>query len=407
MKNRPFYLDQLLKFKDEKLIKVITGVRRCGKSTLLDLLSQKLSAQGIAESNVIKINFESMEYDFIVDYRELYRFIKERLPSGQKTYILLDEIQRVAQWERVVNSLLVDEDVDIYITGSNAHLLSSELSTYLAGRYVEIKMLPLSFSEFLDFIDEKDEKQFADRFDQYLKYGSLPIVARKAPDPAAFSTILIGIYNTVIIKDIIQRNTIKDTALLENVLKFILSNVGSIVSPKKISDYINSGGSRTTNETVDNYLKMFEDAFIVYPVKRYDLKGKLHLKTLGKYYVVDTGIRNAILGFREADYGHILENIVYLELLRRGYRVSIGKYADLEIDFVAERPEDKCYIQVTSSMADAAVQQRELRPLLALNDNYPKTILSMDKNFLKSISGVQLTNIIDFLLDNVPLGRLQ
>jgi len=407
MKNRPFYLDQLLKFKDEKLIKVITGVRRCGKSTLLDLLSQKLSAQGIAESNVIKINFESMEYDFIVDYRELYRFIKERLPSGQKTYILLDEIQRVAQWERVVNSLLVDEDVDIYITGSNAHLLSSELSTYLAGRYVEIKMLPLSFSEFLDFIDEKDEKQFADRFDQYLKYGSLPIVARKAPDPAAFSTILIGIYNTVIIKDIIQRNTIKDTALLENVLKFILSNVGSIVSPKKISDYINSGGSRTTNETVDNYLKMFEDAFIVYPVKRYDLKGKLHLKTLGKYYVVDTGIRNAILGFREADYGHILENIVYLELLRRGYRVSIGKYADLEIDFVAERPEDKCYIQVTASMADAAVQQRELRPLLALNDNYPKTILSMDKNFLKSISGVQLTNIIDFLLDNVPLGRLQ
>ncbi len=404
MKNRPFYMDQLLRFKDEKLVKVITGVRRCGKSTLLELLSQKLFTQGIAESHIIKINFESMAFDYIADYRELYSFIKERLHSGHKAYLLLDEIQRVEQWERVVNSLLVDEEVDIYITGSNAHLLSSELSTYLAGRYVEIKMLPLSFHEFLDFIDEKDENQLVERFDQYLKYGSLPIVARKNPDPAAFATILSGVYNTVIIKDIIQRNIIKDIALLENVLKFILDNVGSIVSPKKISDYINSGGRRTTNETVDNYLKMFEDAFIVYPVKRYDLKGKLHLKTLGKYYIVDTGIRNVILGVREADYGHIFENVVYLELLRRGFRVSIGKHADLEIDFIAERAEDKCYIQVAASIADAAVQQRELRPLLALNDNYPKTILSMDKNYVKSISGVHLKNIIDFLLeeDNAP-----
>ncbi|HEY5584800.1 MAG TPA: ATP-binding protein [Ruminiclostridium sp.] len=399
MKNRDIYMSQLMEFKDKKLIKVITGMRRCGKSTLLDLLESELIKNGTASNSIIHINFESMKYDHISDYKILYQYVSERIQPHSKMYIILDEVQQVRAWEKAINSFMVDYDVDIYITGSNAYLLSSELSTLLSGRYVEIRMLPLSFKEFLNFNNFDSQLRIEDKFDQYLKYGGLPGILELNNNEPTINTFLTGIYNTVIMKDVIQRNSVKDISLLENIVKFIIHNIGSIVSPKSISDYINSDGRKTSSDTVDNYLNMLEKAFIIYKVRRYDVKGKQFLKTLGKYYVVDIGIRNALLGYRDADYGHILENIVYFELLRRKYEVSIGKCNDYEIDFVATRQDTKKYYQVALTVAVDTVYDREMRSLQSIKDNYEKTVLSMDRNFIQSQNGIKCQNIIDFLLE--------
>jgi predicted AAA+ superfamily ATPase len=288
--------------------------------------------------------------------------------------------------------------VDIYITGSNAYLLSSELSTLLSGRYVEIKMLPLSFKEYLDFNDFKEGDSREEYFNSYLQYGGLPAITDIRDRPDTIKPFLSGIYNTVIMKDIVQRNMVRDTVLLESVVRFVASNIGSTISTKKVSDYLTSAGRKTSSDTIDNYLKMLESAFILYKARRYDLKGKLHLKTLEKYYIVDTGIRNELLGFRNTDYGHILENIVYLELLRRGYEVSIGKIGSLEVDFIATKPDKKIYCQVSATILSEETRERELRPLKSIHDNYEKVILSMDKSFIRDFEGIKNVNIIDFLM---------
>lgn len=390
----------LIQFKDKPLIKVITGIRRCGKSTLLSLFQDHLIECGIPEKHIIRMNFESFEFDDISNYKELHAYIKSRLTnSTDKHYILLDEVQQVKSWEKVINSFLVDANVDVYITGSNAYLLSSELSTLLSGRYVEIKMLPLSFKEFIDF-NASDNDNPENLFNDYLRYGGLPTIVDLMDRPETIGPFLEGIYNTVLIKDIMERNNVRDAALLESILKFIASNVGSIVSTKKISDYLTSSGRKTTSETIDNYLKMLESAFIIYKANRYDLKGKMILKTFEKYYLVDQGIRNQLTGLRNTDYGHVLENVVYLELLRRGYEVAIGKVGSLEVDFVVTKPNEKAYYQVCASILDEKTRERELKSLGAIPDHYPKFILTMDKNIYNDYSGIRVINIIDFLLEN-------
>jgi len=400
MKNRDLYLNQLIKFRDKKLIKVITGLRRSGKSTLLSLFENHLIASGVDKEHIIRMNFESFEFDEITSYKELHAYINARIiDKNEKHYILLDEVQQVSSWEKVINSFLVDVNVDIYITGSNAYLLSSELSTLLSGRYVEIKMLPLSFKEYLDFLESDTENNLPEKFNQYLQYGGLPTVVELLDNPDTIGAFLEGIYNTVLMKDVIERNSVRDAALLENILKFIAANIGSIVSTKKICDYLTSSGRKTTSDTIDNYLKMLENAFIIYKANRYDLKGKMFLKTLEKYYIVDMGIRNQLNGLRNTDYGHVLENIVYLELLRRGYEVSIGKVGTLEVDFVATKPDEKIYYQVSATIMDEKTRERELRSLESISDNYPKYILTMDQTVFNDYSGIKVINIIDFLLE--------
>lgn len=400
MKNRDLYLNQLIKFKDKKLIKVITGLRRSGKSTLLSLFENHLITSGVDRNHIIRMNFESFEFDEITNYKELHAYINERiLDPNKRHYILLDEVQQVSLWERVINSFLVDANVDIFITGSNAYLLSSELSTLLSGRYVEIKMQPLSFKEYIEFLDSDKEMNLPEKFNQYLEYGGLPTIVELLDNPDTIGPFLEGIYNTVLMKDVIERNGVRDAALLESILKFIAANIGSIVSTKKISDYLTSSGRKTTSDTIDNYLKMLENAFIIYKANRYDLKGKMFLKTLEKYYIVDIGIRNKLIGLRNTDYGHVLENIVYLELLRRGYEVTIGKIGSLEVDFVASKPNEKIYYQVSATIMDEKTRELELRPLESISDNYPKYILTMDQTVFNDYSGIRVKNIIDFLLE--------
>ena len=400
MKDRNFYLNQLIQFRDKKLIKVVTGIRRSGKSTLLSLFENHLIARGVDRNHIIRMNFESFEFDGITTYKELQAYINKRiLDPNIKHYIILDEVQQVALWERAINSFLVDANVDVYITGSNAYLLSSELSTLLSGRYIEIKMQPLSFKEYLDFIESDKEISLQDKFNQYLQYGGLPTIVELLDTPDTIGPFLEGIYNTVLIKDVIERNGVRDAALLESILKFIAANIGCIVSTKKISDYLTSSGRKTTSDTIYNYLKMLEDAFIIYKANRYDLKGKMFLKTLEKYYFVDMGIRNRLTGLRDTDYGHVLENIVYLELVRRGYDVAIGKIGSLEVDFVASKMNEKSYYQISATIMDEKTRERELRPLQSISDNYPKYILTMDQTIFNDYSGIKVINIIDFLLD--------
>lgn len=400
MKNRDLYLNRLIEYQNKPLIKVITGIRRCGKSTLLSLFKQHLIASGVPDEQIIHMNFESLVFDEIHDYMDLHLHLSSKITTGNDTcYLLLDEIQQVKAWEKVINSLLVDANVDIYLTGSNAYLLSSELSTLLSGRYVEINMYPLSFKEYVDFFPQKSNETKDSLFNQYLEFGGFPVIGELMDHPETIAPVLEGIYNTVLMKDVIERNQVRDPALLENILKYIAANVGNIVSTKKISDYLTSSGRKTTSDTIDNYLKMLENAYIIYKASRFDLKGKLFLKTLEKYYIVDTGIRNQLTGLRNTDYGHVLENVIYLELIRRGYRVSIGKIGPLEVDFVAEKANQKKYFQVSATILDENTRERELRPLENIPDHYSKSVLTMDKSIYKDYEGIEVVNIIDFLLE--------
>lgn len=400
MKKRDIYLNRLIDFRDKSVIKVITGVRRCGKSSLLDLFAQYLldADDGVPAASIIRMNFESLEFDDIKDYRQLNDYIKEHLPSEGKAYILLDEIQLIEKWEKTINSLRLDKNLDIYITGSNAYLLSSELSTLLSGRYVEIKMLPLSFKEYLDFNDLKTDGDLRKAFNGYLEYGGFPGIAEISGHESAVKPFLNGIYNTIIMKDVINRNSVRDPALFENLVRFMAGNVGNLVSSKKISDYLTSAGRKINSETIDNYLQMLENAFILYRAPRYDVKGKQHLKTQGKYYFVDTGIRNELISKRGADYGFVLENIVYFELLRKGYEVSVGKVGNSEVDFVAHKTDKTVYYQVTATMLAGETRERELKPLQSIPDNYEKVILSDDNIPMTDYDGIRNEYLIDFLL---------
>lgn len=397
MIKRDLYLKKIMKLKDLPLIKVLTGMRRAGKSTLLDLLEKQLIEEGITPENIIHINFELMIWDNVKDYRQLYQMLQEKMAGKEHVYLLLDEIQLVRHWERAVNSIFAEQKADIYITGSNAKMLSSEIATLLSGRYALIEVYPLSFREYLDFCP--DEKQHVDAaFQTYLQFGGMPVIPGMPQEINIIQTVLSGIYNTVLMKDIVQRNAVRDSALLEQIVRFLADNVGNPVSTSKISGYLTSQGRKTTSVTVDNYLKMLRDAYIFYRADRYDIKGKLYLKTLEKYYIVDNGLRNALLGFHGGDYGHVLENIVYLELLRRGYEVGVGKLGNLEVDFVASKPERKVYYQVSASIMDEKTRERELAPLQQIPDQYEKVVLTMDRTYIKDFNGIRNVNIIDFLL---------
>lgn len=403
--NRPDYLQQLIENKDVDLVKIVTGIRRCGKSSLLDLFHQYLSEQGVPSSNIIHMNLESLRYRDLADYLAFYDYVSARIPSVGKTYLIFDELQTVKHWERAIESFRLDFDVDIYITGSNAYLLSAEFSTLLSGRYVEIRMLPLSFKEFLTFYEFETAITIEEKFQKYLQFGGMPILREYRFNEVRSNQALEGIYATVVLRDVLQRNNQADQNVLQKIMLFLCSNIGSVTSPNNIGNILSDEGDLQTGKgrnvagkTVDKYIALLRSAFIIYSVGRYDVKGKQLLKTLGKNYIIDIGFRNMLLGYRDADRGHILENIVFLELLRRDYRVSIGKVGDKEVDFVAEKPNDKLYIQVTESMASAETRERELKPLRMISDNYEKMVLSMDRSYIASYDGIKALYLIDWLL---------
>lgn len=399
MLKRDKYLDQLIEVKDLNLIKVITGVRRCGKSTLLLQYKDYLLENGIKDSDILYMSFESAECYEIKDYKDLYNYIKSKY-HDKKVYLLLDEVQNVEDWEKAVNSLLVDINCDIYITGSNAYLLSSELTTLLAGRVYTINMYPFSFSEYLQINNNTNSQDKYQLFNDYLKYGGMPMLINMKDNERLKTNYLADIKDVVLKKDIIARNKIKDVVFLDNLLRYMSTVIGTLINPSSISDFMKKNGSNIDNETVDKYLKMIENAYFIYRVPRYELKGKQLLKTQGKYYFVDNGLKNVLAGFSSYDTGSSYENIVYMELLRRGYEVYVGKYNDLEIDFVAFSPNEKIYYQVTRSLLSEDVENREKKSLLAINDNYKKVILTMDMAYNKIIEGIEVKNIVDFLLES-------
>lgn len=403
MKKRDTYLNKLILYKNTTdLIKVITGVRRCGKSSLLLLYKEYLKTQGVSESHIFSANFESFEFDDITTAKNLNDLILKHKPKKGTYYVMLDEVQLVNDWEKAVNSLRLDSDIDIYLTGSNTYMLNSKLAELLSGRYVELHMLPLSFSEFLSFgtYEISDSQDIRKVFNYYLEYGGFPGLWELNDNDAIKRDYLNGIYSTVIVKDIVKMNNVRDVDLLEKVFAFLARNIGNLVSTKTITDFITSSGRKTSNDTIDSYLKMFENSYLMYRAKRHDIKGKAIMKTNDKFYITDIGIRNMLSGMSGGDYGSVLENIIYLELIRRNFNVSIGKLNNLEVDFIAEKPNEKVYYQVTASMVDSNVQKRELLPLESISDSYPKVVLSMDSpGPYDDFNGIKHLNIIEFLLE--------
>ena len=405
MVERKEYLAELVGWKDEQVIKVVTGIRRCGKSTLLAQYQDWLRVSGVTDAQIVSVNFEELEYEELLDYKKLYAYLKERLVAGRTTYIFLDEIQKVADFEKVVDSLYVKPDVDIYITGSNAYMLSGDLATLLTGRYVEIKMLPLSLKEFLTITELDADRGFA----EYLQCGGLPYVARMDRTTEEVETYLEGIYNTVIVKDIEDRQARKesepskrkvtDIALLKSIAKYLASVVGSPVSVRSITDYLISSGRKVSPNTVYDYVDALTESFIFYPAERFDIVGKQLLKINKKFYVVDLGLRNHILPRRNYDLGFSLENVVYFELLRRGYKVMIGKLGNTEVDFVAEKQGEYTYYQVTADMTAKETFEREMRPLTLIRDNYEKIILTADHLTVGNYNGIRVKNLVDWLLE--------
>ena len=402
---RDNYLSILKNFKDQQIIKVITGIRRCGKSTLLELFQDYLKENGVEDKQIISLNFENADYEELQDRKKLYEFLKSKLIKGKKTYIFLDEIQNVNEFEKTVDSLFINKDVDLYITGSNAWLLSSELATLLTGRYIEIKMLPLSFKEYLSIFEDKTD--LSRKFRDYLQYSSFPQATQLFKiNPENIKLFLDGIYNTILFKDVMQRKGITDKNTLERVTKYLYDNIGNRTSMKNISDNIEGLEKNNSYNTVSTYVQALIDSYIVYKANRYDIKGKEYLKTQEKYYAVDIGLRYYMLGQGSGkDMGHILENIVYLELLRRGYKVYIGKYDDLEVDFVAKNSKDTIYYQVALTTRESTddnnrILERELAPLKKINDNYPKYILTLDDDLDVDFDGIKKINVLDWLLKN-------
>ena len=399
---RDNYLNILKNFKDQQIIKVITGIRRCGKSTLLEIFQDYLKDNEISEEQIISINFENADYEEFQDRKQLYKYIKSRLVKGKKTYVFLDEIQNVKEFEKTVDGLFINKDVDLYITGSNAYLLSSELATLLTGRYIEIKMLPLSFKEYMSSFNDKTD--ISRKFRNYLRYSSFPqAVELYRINPENINMFLDGIYNTVLFKDVMQRKGITDKTILERIAKYLYDNIGNRTSLKGISNNLEGIDKNSSYNTISNYVEALIDSYLIFRASRYDIKGKEFLKTQEKYYAVDIGLRYYMLGQESGkDMGHILENIIYLELLRRGYDVYIGKYDNLEVDFVAKKPENTEYYQValtTRSEDDNKILDRELAPLKKINDNYPKYILTLDEDLNTDFDGIKKINALDWLLD--------
>ena len=431
LKNRDIYLKKLIAFQDKEPIKVITGIRRSGKSKLLVLMINHLLEEGKNRNQIIEMHFEKMEFS-LMSYKDVYEYVKNKIIPNKRMYLFFDEIQRINGWENAINTLRVEFDTDIYVTGSNAYLLSSEYSTYLAGRCVEIKMLPLSFKEFLYFYDfevkevtsafgeiKKDiidkngiHYSLKEAFEAYLRFGGMPIIKDVGLNQEKAYMLLEGVYNTVITRDILEREkrkdqkNINDILLLKKIILFLSDNIGSNISFSSISNTLINEGmldskikkGKTSTHTIENYVNALTETYLFYEIKRFDIKGKEYLKTLGKYYISDIGIRNYLLGIRDRDRGHILENIVYFELLRRGYDVAIGKIDNKEIDFIATNLNEKIYFQVTESLTNEETKQRELDPLMKVKDNYEKIILSLDENE-EMFEGIKSINLINWLLN--------
>lgn len=432
LKKRDLYLKKMIAFRDTEPVKVVTGIRRCGKSSLLKLMIAHLKENGISDNRIVEMNFESHAFRKM-DSDAFYEYVRQRIVPNQRMYLFFDEVQHVPKWEDAVNSFRVDFPCDIYVTGSNAYMLSSEYSTYLSGRCVEIKVLPLSFGEFLYFHDfeiretksalgdmrkrvfDKNGElyELRDIFDAYMRFGGMPGIADIGLDQEKALILLEGIYSTVIVRDILERENLRgqkritDSVLLKKIVLFLADNIGSSISVSSIGNVLVNEGLLETDRrkgmpsahTVQAYVNALLESYFFYDIKRFDIRGKDFLRTLGKYYIVDMGLRNYALGFRERDSGHALENVVYLELLRRGYDVSVGKIDNMEVDFVAVKADEKLYIQVTESMAEESVRRRELAPLQKIRDHYQKMVLSMNVGMDASHDGIQSRNVIDWLLE--------
>lgn len=393
---REEYLNKLIALKDKKIIKVATGVRRCGKSKLLEMYRKWLLEQGVEEERIVSINFEDLDFEDLTDYKKLHTYLKEHLLKDNMTYIFLDEIQNVEQFPKVVDSLYIKDNVDIYITGSNAHMLSSEIATLLSGRYIQIEMLPLSFKEYMISTGSMNDRGI--KYVDYLQNSSFPYTLELEGQSDEIRSYLEGLYNTIVVKDIINHSKISEPRMLKSILKFIFDNIGNPLSSKKIADTMTSSGRRIDTRTVEKYLDALTESYIIYQAKRYNIKGKQYLKTLEKYYVVDIGLCLMLLGSKQIDAGRILENIVYLELLRRGYDVYVGKVDEFEVDFVAQNGKGTTYFQVALSVRDEKTLERELRSLRAIKDHYPKILLTMDDDPEVHYDGIRRINARDWLL---------
>lgn len=399
MIQRKEYLNQLMDNRDRQIIKVVTGVRRCGKSTLFSLYIDWLKSTGVADDQIISINLEDLDYESLHDYQALYSYIKERLCAGKMTYVFIDEVQGCKGFEKAVDSLFIRPNVDVYITGSNAYMLSGELATLLSGRYITIDMLPLSFREYCQS-EGASGKSKQEQFNDYLRFGSFPYVSTLPRSDQSVTPYLEGIYNTILVKDVAQREGITDVSVLESIVRTLASSMGSPISAKKIADTLCSAGRKISVNTVDRYLRALTDSYLFYTADRYDIKGRQYLKTLGKYYLVDTGLRNLLLSGSASDLGHLIENVVYLELRRRGYTVNIGKLAEKEVDFVAGSPDGIIYYQVSATVLDENTLKRELEPLQKISDNHPKVLLTLDEiGAGANYDGIRQLNLISWLLD--------
>ena len=398
---RKEYLDWLVRWREQQIIKVVSGVRRCGKSTLFAIYRDWLLSQGVDERQIIAINFEDIDYEHLTGYRALYDYIKGLLLPDRMNYIFLDEIQHVEQFEKAVDSLFIKDNCDVYITGSNAYFMSGELATLLSGRYVELKMLPLSFREFCSGLRSGAAQTNAQKFDAYLRMSSFPYALRLPGTGREVQEYLTDLYNTVLLKDVVARARIADVTSLEAVTKFLLHNIGSRVSATKIANTLKSAGKGVDQKTVDKYMRSLTDSLLIYEAARYNIKGKQYLSTQSKYYAVDVALRNTLVKGAASDIGHILENIVYLELLRRGERVFVGELEDGEVDFVTVGPEGTVYYQVAATTLDEEVLKRELAPLQRISDNYPKLLLTLDEVFATAdYDGIQKRNVLDWLLED-------
>lgn len=433
LRKRDLYLKRMIAFQDAEMIKVVTGIRRCGKSSLMKLMAQHLRESGVTDDQILEMNFESMSIPDM-DARGFYEYVKARICPDKRTYLFFDEVQKVPGWENAVNSFRVDFDCDIYITGSNAYLLSSELSTYLSGRYVEIKVLPLSFREFLDFhgytlterkspaggvkkrVKDADGEIYdaKELFDAYARFGGMPMLADIGLEIDSVTAVLDGVYSAAVVNDILEREkrkgqrTITDAVLLRKIIMFLADNIGNNTSATSIGNTLVSeglleDGKRKTKpavQTIQAYIKALTDAYFFYEIKRFDIKGKEYLRTLGKYYIVDIGLRNYLLGFREGDSGHILENIIFFELMRRGYDVAIGKIDNQVVDFIATKADEKKYIQVTETMNAPETRERELAPLRKIRDSYEKIVIALECDLTQTQDGIKIIRALDFLLDD-------
>ena len=432
LRKRDLYLNRIIAFQDTEMIKAITGIRICGKSSLMKLMAQHLRDTGVSDEQIIEMNFESMSIPDMYA-REFYEYVKARLCPDKRTYLFFDEVQKIHGWENAVNSFRVDFDCDIYITGSNAYLLSSDLSTYLSGRYVEIKVLPLSFKEFLQFhgytltqrkspaggvrklITDTDGETYdvKELFDAYVRFGGMPMLADVGLEIDKAMATLDGVYSAAVINDILEREkrkgqrNITDPLLLRKIILFLADNIGNNTSATSIGNtLVNEGllknGNRNTRpavQTIQAYIEALTEAYVFYEIKRFDIKGKEYLRTLGKYYIVDIGLRNYLLGYRDNDSGHILENIIYFELLRRGYDVAVGKIGDQEVDFIATKVDEKKYIQVAESMNALETRERELAPLRKIRDNYEKIVIALECDLTMTQDGIKIIKALDFLLE--------